>query len=44
MITGDPKRRSKKFAVGLGTQEELRERAVQWSCLRFTAGLPGYGV
>ncbi|KAJ7866396.1 hypothetical protein B0H14DRAFT_2504330 [Mycena olivaceomarginata] len=42
MITGDPKRRSKKFAVGLGTQEELRERAVQWSCLRYTAGLPGY--
>ncbi|KAJ7888185.1 hypothetical protein B0H14DRAFT_3718198 [Mycena olivaceomarginata] len=35
MIAGDPKRRSKKFAVGLGTQEELRERAVQWSCLRF---------
>ncbi|KAJ7896638.1 hypothetical protein B0H14DRAFT_2558007 [Mycena olivaceomarginata] len=42
MIAGDPKRRSKKFAVGLGTQEELCERAVQWSCLRFTAGLPGY--
>ncbi|KAJ7185012.1 hypothetical protein C8R46DRAFT_883200 [Mycena filopes] len=42
MITGDPKRRSKKFPIGLGTQDELRERAIQWSCLRYTAGLPGY--
>ncbi|KAJ7678764.1 hypothetical protein B0H17DRAFT_944121 [Mycena rosella] len=42
MITGDPRRRSKKFAVGLGTQDELRERAIQWSCLRYNAGLPGY--
>ncbi|KAJ7775838.1 hypothetical protein B0H14DRAFT_3588167 [Mycena olivaceomarginata] len=42
MITGDPKHRSKKFAIGLGTQEELRERAIQWSCLRYTVGLPGY--
>ncbi|KAJ7073580.1 hypothetical protein C8F01DRAFT_1271222, partial [Mycena amicta] len=42
MITGDAKRRTKKFAVGLGTQDELRERAVQWSCLRYTVGLPGY--
>ncbi|KAJ7718666.1 hypothetical protein B0H16DRAFT_1678161 [Mycena metata] len=42
MITGDPKRRTKKFPIGLGTQDELRERAIQWSCLRFTVGLPGY--
>ncbi|KAF7333849.1 WSC domain protein [Mycena venus] len=42
MITGDPKRRSKKFPIGLGTQEELRERAIQWSCLRYSVGLPGY--
>ncbi|KAF7359970.1 WSC domain protein [Mycena venus] len=42
MITNDPKRRSKKFPIGLGTQEELRERAVQWSCLRYSVGLPGY--
>jgi hypothetical protein len=43
MITGDPRRRSKKYAVGLGTQAELRERAVQWSCLRYSANQPGYG-
>ncbi|KAJ7690043.1 hypothetical protein B0H14DRAFT_2652552 [Mycena olivaceomarginata] len=31
-----------EVAIGLGTQEELRERAIQWSCLRYTVGLPGY--
>ncbi|KAF7351502.1 WSC domain protein [Mycena sanguinolenta] len=42
MITGNPARRSKKYPVGLGTQDELRERAIQWSCLRYSAGQPGY--
>ncbi|KAJ6459050.1 hypothetical protein C8R45DRAFT_1064677 [Mycena sanguinolenta] len=42
MITGNPARRSKKYAVGLGTQAELRERAIQWSCLRYSVGLGGY--
>ncbi|KAJ7629679.1 hypothetical protein DFH06DRAFT_1102218 [Mycena polygramma] len=37
MITGDPTRRSKKYTFGLGTQEELRERAIQWVCLRYSA-------
>ncbi|KAK7055313.1 WSC domain protein [Favolaschia claudopus] len=42
MITGSPARRSKKFPVGEGSQGELAERAIQWSCLRYTANLPGY--
>ncbi|KAJ7800475.1 hypothetical protein B0H14DRAFT_3113904 [Mycena olivaceomarginata] len=42
MLTGDAKRRSKRYPVGLGTQAELRERAVQWSCLRYSAGQTGY--
>ncbi|KAJ7281367.1 hypothetical protein C8J57DRAFT_1173226 [Mycena rebaudengoi] len=42
MLAGDAKSRSKKWAEGLGTQAELRERAVKWSCLRYTVGLPGY--
>jgi hypothetical protein len=44
MLTGDAKRRSKRYPVGLGTQAELRERAVQWSCLRYSAGQTGYGA
>ncbi|KAG9089779.1 hypothetical protein FS749_001061 [Ceratobasidium sp. UAMH 11750] len=36
MITGNPCSRSKKYAEGLGTQAELRERAVGWICLRYT--------
>ncbi|EPQ54999.1 hypothetical protein GLOTRDRAFT_105878 [Gloeophyllum trabeum ATCC 11539] len=35
MITGDPRRRSKKYPVGEGSQGELSERAIQWSCLRY---------
>ncbi|KAK7042128.1 WSC domain protein [Favolaschia claudopus] len=42
MLTGNPTRRTKKFPVGQGSQGELAERAIQWSCLRYTAGLPGY--
>ncbi|KAK7059758.1 WSC domain protein [Favolaschia claudopus] len=40
MLTGSPTRRTKKFRVGEGSQGELAERAVQWSCLRYTVGLP----
>jgi len=42
MISGNPTLRTKKFAEGLGTQDELRERAIQWSCLRYTNGQTGY--
>ncbi|KAF8169957.1 hypothetical protein K438DRAFT_1982857 [Mycena galopus ATCC 62051] len=42
MITGNPTRRNKTYPVGLGTQAELAERAVQWSCLRYTDGQTGY--
>ncbi|KAF8158279.1 hypothetical protein B0H34DRAFT_846084 [Crassisporium funariophilum] len=35
MISGNPRSRSKKFAVGEGSQGELRERAVHWACLRY---------
>ncbi|TFK45567.1 hypothetical protein OE88DRAFT_1113852 [Heliocybe sulcata] len=42
MITGNPMRRSKQFAVGEGSQGELRERAVQWSCLRYGTSNEGY--
>ncbi|KAG8745918.1 hypothetical protein FRC10_006722 [Ceratobasidium sp. 414] len=42
MITGNPYSRSKKYADGLGTQAELRERAVGWICLRYTTNNPDY--
>ncbi|KAF8684542.1 hypothetical protein RHS04_01261 [Rhizoctonia solani] len=42
MISGNPRSRSKKFATETGSQEELRERATKWACLRYSAGLPGY--
>ncbi|KAH8101503.1 hypothetical protein BXZ70DRAFT_891712 [Cristinia sonorae] len=42
MITGDPARRAKKFPTGQGGQDELAERAVQWTCLRYSVGLPQY--
>jgi hypothetical protein len=42
MLSGNPARRSKKYPVGQGSQGELAERATQWSCLRYSAGKPGY--
>nr|AEL31250.1 hypothetical protein [Armillaria mellea] len=42
MISGDPKKRSFKYPTGLGTQAELAERAIEWSCLRYTTNNPGY--
>ncbi|KAL0961314.1 hypothetical protein HGRIS_006272 [Hohenbuehelia grisea] len=45
MLSGNPTARSKKYAVGEGSQGELRERAVEWACLRYPneAGYNGYG-
>lgn len=43
MVTGTPTRRSKKYPVGEGSQGELRERATQWSCLRYSANPPAQG-
>ncbi|CAE6367619.1 unnamed protein product [Rhizoctonia solani] len=40
MISGNPRWRSKKFATETGTQDELRQRATKWSCLR--SGSPSY--
>jgi hypothetical protein len=31
-----------RYQAGLGTQAELAERAVQFSCLRYTANQTGY--
>lgn len=42
MITGNPTRRSKKYPIGQGSQGELGERAIQWSCLRYGTGNNGY--
>ncbi|CAE6514856.1 unnamed protein product [Rhizoctonia solani] len=42
MISGNPRSRSKKFTTETGTQDELRERATKWICLRYTAGKDGY--
>ncbi|QRW06356.1 WSC domain protein [Ceratobasidium sp. AG-Ba] len=42
MITGSPVARSKKYTEGQGSQAELRERAVQWACLRYGTPYPGY--
>ncbi|KAG8990883.1 hypothetical protein FRB90_001582 [Tulasnella sp. 427] len=42
MITGDPRKRSKKYTEGLGTQAELGERAIKSSCLRYGSGNTGY--
>ncbi|KAF4566439.1 hypothetical protein EYR36_011865 [Pleurotus pulmonarius] len=36
MISGDPTRRAKKYTEGLGTQAELAERAISYTCLRYT--------
>ncbi|TFK51155.1 hypothetical protein OE88DRAFT_1630321 [Heliocybe sulcata] len=41
MTTGNPARRSKKYAVGEGSQGELSERAAHWVCLRYGAGNEG---
>ncbi|TFK23892.1 hypothetical protein FA15DRAFT_670095 [Coprinopsis marcescibilis] len=35
MMSGDPARRSRKRPRMEGSQAELRERALQWSCLRY---------
>ncbi|KAJ3512650.1 hypothetical protein NLJ89_g3400 [Agrocybe chaxingu] len=35
MISGDPRRRARKYTHGEGSQAELRERAVEWECLRY---------
>ena len=47
MVSGNPTARSKKYPAGLGTQAELRERAVFFDCLRYTvpgaASYEGYG-
>ncbi|PPQ69349.1 hypothetical protein CVT24_001644 [Panaeolus cyanescens] len=37
MISGSPIRRSRKYPPGSGSQQELAERAIEWSCLRYTA-------
>ncbi|KAF8753690.1 hypothetical protein RHS01_06668 [Rhizoctonia solani] len=42
MISGNPRSRSKKFAAETGSQDELRERATKWACLRYTGGQTGY--
>ncbi|EGN96084.1 hypothetical protein SERLA73DRAFT_59220 [Serpula lacrymans var. lacrymans S7.3] len=43
MISGDPTLRTKKYPEGQGSQAELAERAIQWSCLRYdTANSTGY--
>lgn len=42
MITGDPKKRSKLYTEGLGTQAELAERAIKSTCLRYTTSNPSY--
>lgn len=42
MIAGDMTLRAKKFKEGEGSQGELRERALKWSCLRYTGGQTGY--
>ncbi|KAF8884527.1 hypothetical protein BD779DRAFT_779221 [Infundibulicybe gibba] len=45
MLTGNPTARSKKYPDLEGSQGELRERAVGYSCLRYPndAGYDGYG-
>ncbi|GLB38516.1 putative protein with domain of unknown function (DUF1996) [Lyophyllum shimeji] len=45
MLSGNPRARSKKYPEGEGSQGELRERAIQWSCLRYpsNAGYDGHG-
>ncbi|KAG5724570.1 hypothetical protein E4T56_gene19828 [Termitomyces sp. T112] len=42
MLSGNPVARSQKYTPGEGSQGELRERAVFWSCLRYTNSNPGY--
>ncbi|KAG6822982.1 hypothetical protein H0H93_004454, partial [Arthromyces matolae] len=42
MLTGNPAARSHVYPPGEGSQGELRERAIQWSCLRYTQGVAGY--
>ncbi|KAG6832002.1 hypothetical protein H0H92_006037 [Tricholoma furcatifolium] len=42
MVSGDPTSRSQKYTPGEGSQGELRERAVTWSCLRYTVNATGY--
>ncbi|KZW02975.1 hypothetical protein EXIGLDRAFT_636604 [Exidia glandulosa HHB12029] len=42
MLAGDMTLRSKKFEDGEGSQGELAERALKWSCLRYTDGATGY--
>ncbi|KAF5347837.1 hypothetical protein D9758_013820 [Tetrapyrgos nigripes] len=42
MITGNPVKRTKVYPDGLGTQEELGERAIAWACLRYTTSNADY--
>lgn len=42
MISGDAKKRSFNEDAERGTPEELAQRAVQWSCLRYGSGNDGY--
>ncbi|KAH7929788.1 hypothetical protein BV22DRAFT_1001996 [Leucogyrophana mollusca] len=42
MISGNPALRTKKYTEGEGSQGELAERAIQWSCLRYTTNSSGY--
>ncbi|KIY72101.1 hypothetical protein CYLTODRAFT_389321 [Cylindrobasidium torrendii FP15055 ss-10] len=42
MISGDAKKRSFNENAERGTPEELAQRAVQWSCLRYGSGNDGY--
>ncbi|KAF5382534.1 hypothetical protein D9615_002802 [Tricholomella constricta] len=40
MFSGNAQARSRKYPRGQGSQAELRERAIEWACLRYPA--PGY--
>ncbi|KAG9021141.1 hypothetical protein FS837_007537, partial [Tulasnella sp. UAMH 9824] len=42
MISGDPRKRSKKYTEGEGSQGELAERAIKSTCLRYGSGNTGY--
>lgn len=42
MISGNPMLRSKKYPEGEGSQAELAERAITWSCLRYSVNKPNY--
>jgi len=42
MISGDATKRNKTYVEGQGSQAELAERAIKWTCLRYTDGVSGY--